>query len=72
MTKGRYKNPNQITILDSGDRVWPRKLAAECMTLKTKEERRAFIDMCPAEFREWIEILVRQAYAKRKRDGGRG
>jgi hypothetical protein len=45
----------------------PRFYAAEIIALPTREQRRNALAKVPAEWRDWVEDLVRSAFALQKK-----
>jgi hypothetical protein len=48
----------------------PRFYAAEILGMPTREQRRAALAEVPAEWRAWVEDLVRSAFALQKKTRG--
>jgi hypothetical protein len=48
---------------------WPRHYAQEICELKTKEARREALEAVPAQFREWVALLVKQRYERKTTRG---
>ena len=44
----------------------PRVYAAHILTLATREERKAALDKVPDDLKAWVELYVRNEYARKR------